>query len=118
MFANQSDPRIDDLNCTKMYFINSSDVLHPYRYTCFVQDPIFGYVTIGLTHAPGLLLSFFVCYGLRKKVSRMKLEFVHLAQEIPESNWNCKNSRIKLEFESPENYWNSNIQKSPENYWN
>ena len=78
MFANQSDPRIDELNCTNFYFTNDSNVLHPYRYTCFEQNPTFGYLTIGLTHAPGLLLSFFVCYGLREKVPRIQLSILIL----------------------------------------
>ena len=70
MFANESDPAIIGMNCTKLYVINDSDVIHPYRYTCFVHETTYGFWTLALTFVPGLLLSLLISYGLWKNTSK------------------------------------------------
>ena len=60
-FSNQTDPTISELNCTYKGQVDG----HLYRYNCFQQDMLLGFLTLLVMLLPGVLLSFLLFHGLK-----------------------------------------------------
>ena len=44
-----------------------------YQHTCFIQDQLYGYITLGINFCPGILFSIFLAIEFRKKTKSLLL---------------------------------------------
>ena len=65
-FINQSHPIIDELNCTAIDTAVAGNVTF-YIYNCFKTERLLGVLTLIPIFLPGLLLTFLIARGLRKR---------------------------------------------------